>query len=150
MRRAIAMTGSLIVLALAGCSTSPRAPDRATLVTTPSACAPARMDVYFRDDEAVLTDAARQALSMTAGALQGCDIKRVQVVGLSDARGGAAANQSLSERRALAVVEALEAVGMPAPVFDMVAAGEQGATTQTGATEPLRRRTEIVIEAAPR
>ena len=72
------------------------------------------------------------------------------MTGLSDARGGGAANQSLSERRALAVADALKGAGWPAPVFDVGGVGEAGAVTDGGAREPMRRRTEVLVEAAPR
>ena len=99
---------------------------------------------------ATLTDAARQAIGMTATQLQGCRIKHVKVTGLADARSGtAAANQSLSERRARSVAEALAAAGLPAPAFEVAAAGAEGAVVN-GVNDPLRRRTEVVIEAQPR
>lgn len=123
--------------------------DRGDLVSAPSACAPKRFEVYFDENQATLTNAARQAVSMTATQLQGCHIGKVQVIGLADAVGGtAASNLTLSERRARAVAEALEAAGWPAPVFDVTAAGADGAST-AGINEPLRRRTEVLIEAGP-
>lgn len=120
------------------------------LVAQPSACGTQRFDIYFADSQAGLTPSARQTISLTATALQGCEIRSVRVVGLADARGGAAANLSLSERRAQAVVEALQAAGWPVPVFDVEAAGDQGAASGAGVVEPLRRRTEVVVEAAPK
>lgn len=134
--------------ALAGCGTMGGAP--APLVAQPSACGTQRFDIYFADSQAGLTPSARQAISLTATALQDCEIRSVRVMGLSDARGGAAANMSLSEHRAQAVVEALEAAGWPAPAFDVEAAGDAGATGAGGVVEPLRRRTEVVVEAAPK
>ena len=122
-------------LAVAGCASLP--PDRADLVATPEVCAPQRFDVYFRDGEAGLTDAARHAIGLTATQLQGCEIRKVNVVGLTDARGGA-------------VAEALEAAGWPAPVFSLMVAGESGSVTADGASEPMRRRTEVLVDAAPR
>lgn len=135
--------------ALAACSGNPFAEPR-PLVAAPSACGTQRFDVYFADSQAGLTPAARQAISLTATALQACSIRSVKVTGLADARGGAAANLSLSQRRAQAVAEALEAAGWPAPVFEVEAAGSQGAASAGGVAEPLRRRTEVVVEAAPR
>ena len=83
-----------------------------------------------------------------AGAQQvaGCAIDRVRVLGLADAQGGATANLNLSERRAQSVTAALEAQGLPAPVFEVQAAGASGATTADGANAPMRRRTEVLIE----
>ena len=52
----------------------------------------------------------------------------------ADARGGPTANLDLSERRALAVADALTAAGWPSPVFNVVVAGESGSVTAEGAT----------------
>ncbi len=138
------------VLVLGACATGERVLEREAVVATPTTCGPQRFEVYFADGEARLTESARQAVGLTATMLQGCDIQKVQVLGLSDARGGASANQSLSERRAMAVAEALAAAGWPTPAFDVSAAGDQGAQTAAGVAEPLRRRTEVLVTAAPR
>lgn len=148
MKRWFAGLAMVGVLALAGCETN-GAPSRESLVASSTQCVPQRFEVYFGDGEARLTDAARQVIGMTATQLQGCEIRQVQVLGLADASGGAAANQSLSERRAIAVAEALAATGWPAPAFEVAAAGDEGATASTGVKEPLRRRTEVLVEAAP-
>ena len=39
---------------------------------------------------------------------------------------------------------------MPAPVFEVAAAGDAGAVTPSGQDELLRRRTEVIVEVAPR
>ena len=137
-------------LAVAGCAGPPWMRDRSALVTEPTVCAPQRFEVYFRDSEAGLTDSARNAIALTATQLQGCDIRKVEVIGLADARGGATANMDLSQRRALAVAEALEAAGWPSPAFTLVGAGDTGSVTVAGANEPMRRRTEVLVDAAPR
>jgi outer membrane protein OmpA-like peptidoglycan-associated protein len=148
MTRTMVFSG-LAALVVSGCGGA-RYMDREAVVAEPSPCAARRFEVYFADGEARLTEPARQTIGMTAAQLQGCDIRRVRVLGLSDASGGAAANQSLSERRALAVAEALAAAGWPAPAFDVEAAGEDGSVTGDGTQEPMRRRTEVLVEAAPR
>ena len=145
MKRLVLLLGAL---ALAGCAETPW--NRADLVTEPQACAPQRFDIYFREGEAGLTDAARHAIGLTATQLQGCDIRKVNVIGLADATGGPDANLDLSERRALAVTEALQAAGWPAPAFSLVVAGESGSVTAAGVDEPMRRRTEVLVDAAPR
>ena len=94
-----------VALVLAGCALTPGVRDRSEVVAEPSVCAPQRFEVYFGDSEARLTDAARHAIGLTATQLQGCEIRKVNVVGLTDARGGAVANLDLSERRALAGVQ---------------------------------------------
>jgi outer membrane protein OmpA-like peptidoglycan-associated protein len=148
MKRTIVIAG-LAALATAGCSWTPGM-ERSALVTEPSPCAAKRFEVYFAEGEARLTQPALQAIGLTATQLQGCAIQAVKVVGLADASGGAAANQDLSERRAVAVTEALVAAGWPTPAFEVTAVGDEGATTSGGANEPMRRRTEVLVEAAPR
>ena len=147
MRSTIMAAGAAAV-ALAGCSTM-GAPSRDALVAEPSACSAKRFDIYFAEDQAALTDAARTAIGLTATQLQGCRIKTVQVLGLASSTGSADANLVLSEQRALSVAEALTAAGWPAPAFELVAAGDQGATTASGVSEPLRRRTEVLVDAGP-
>lgn len=146
----VAVVGVLTVALLAGCSTPGVYKKRSDLVSNPAACAARRFEVYFDQDQARLTTAAREAIGLTATQLQGCDVTKVQVLGLADARTGtAASNQSLSERRARSVAEALAGVGLPAPAFEVAAAGADGAVVN-GVNDPLRRRTEVLIEAKPR
>ena len=64
--------------------------------------------------------------------------------------GTSESNLTLSQRRAQTVAAALAEAGWPTPVFEVEAAGAAGATTATGAQEPLRRRTEIIVDARPR
>ena len=142
------LTAAAAASALAACAGAEKAPE--ALVATPNGCAPARFEVYFAEGQAELTQAALQAVGLHATRLQGCDIRRVQVVGLADPTGAPEANLDLSERRALAVAEALTAAGWPTPAFEIAAAGESGAIAPGGAVQPLRRRTEVVVEAAPR
>jgi peptidoglycan-associated lipoprotein len=149
MKRMIGVAALTVAVGVSGCGVT-RFMDRSAVVTEPSACAAKRFEVYFADSEARLTEPARQAIGLAAAQLQGCDIRKVQVLGLSDARGGATANLSLSERRARAVAEALTAAGWPAPAFDVSAVGDEGAVTDSGAREPMRRRTEVLVDAAPR
>lgn len=148
MKRLIIIASAAAVLA--GCGWTPGMRDRSELVAEPSPCTDKRFEVYFAENEARLTTAALQAIGLTATQLQGCEIKRVQVVGLASASGDVASNLSLSERRATAVAEALVAAGWPTPAFELGAVGDAGATTTAGTNEPMRRRTEVVVEAAPR
>ena len=145
--RKLAMA-AMVATSVAGCGWTPGL-GREELVAEPTACAPQRFEVYFAEGEARLTNAALQAIGLTATQLQGCAIRRVQVVGLADPSGGVEANLDLSEQRAVAVTEALTAAGWPAPAFEIGAAGESGATTPGGAVQPMRRRTEVLVAAAP-
>lgn len=124
--------------------------ERDELVAEPTTCAPQRFDIYFTEAQARLTEPAREAIGMRAARLQGCEIKSVQVLGLASATGDSEANRVLSERRAVAVTDALVAAGWPAPAFSVEAAGDSGAVTADGVAQPLRRRTEVVVQAEPR
>lgn len=135
------------MLAMGACATPM---SREAVVTGESPCVPVRFDVYFRENEARLTEAAEQTVAAAAEVLRTCEVRRVQVLGLADATGAAEANLSLSQQRARTVAQALNASGLPAPVFDVAAAGDAGATTAAGAAEPLRRRTEVIVDARPR
>lgn len=135
---------------VAGCGWTPGMRDRSALVAEPSICAEKRFEVYFAENEARLTTPALQAIGLTATQLQGCEIRRVKVTGLASATGDIASNLSLSERRATAVAEALVAAGWPTPAFEVGAVGDAGAVTADGTNEPMRRRTEVVVDAAPR
>ena len=143
-----AMAAGMIGVALvaAGCAS---APSRDDLVQRTD-CAPVRFDIYFANDQASLTPVAREAIRLGAQQVAGCTIDRVRVLGLADAQGAATANLNLSERRAQTVTAALEADGLPVPTFEVQAAGAAGATTAQGANAPMRRRTEVLIEARPR
>lgn len=151
MKTALILGLVAVSAGLAGCSSAGGMfRDRSAVIATPSACAPMKFEIYFADSEARLTEPARQAIGMTATQLQSCTIKSVRVIGLADARGGAEANQSLSERRAETVAQALTGAGWPAPVFDVTAAGDMGAANEQGVREPLRRRTEVLVDAGPK
>lgn len=134
-------------LALSACASSSPYKTRDQLVTSSLGCGERRLEIYFQNDQASLTPAALTALQLTTNQLKACQITKVQVTGLADARGGVnAANQSLSERRATSVVEALQTLGLPAPAFEVQAEGAAGARTD-GINDPLRRRTEVVISS---
>lgn len=151
MNKAIFVGLMAVGLGVSGCaSTRAMFTDRSEIVAAPKTCAPMKFEIYFADSEARLTESARQAIGMTAAQLQACDIKSVRVIGLADARGGAVANQTLSERRAQTVAQALTGAGWPAPLFDVTAEGDDGAVNENGIREPLRRRTEVLVEAGPK
>lgn len=150
----IANSGGLAACALglllvSGCAASPFM-DRADLVAPSTACASRTFDVYFAESAASLTQPARQAIDLMARQMAGCEITHVTVIGLASATGAPESNLSLSQRRAQTVAQAFEAKGWPAPVFEIEAAGDAGATNPDGTQEPLRRRTQVLIQARPR
>ena len=137
-------------LALGACGLSAPFGDRSALVYEPSACVDQELDVYFDEGQAQLTQPARELIRMTGERLQGCVVDRVEVIGLASATGSASRNQSLSQRRAERVADALSDAGWPAPQFSLSAVGDAGAVTEAGLAEPMRRRTVVVVRARPR
>lgn len=146
-RLGIAAAG--VAMTVSACGSSGLFRDRSELIAEPSGCAEQRLDVYFDEGQAGLTPPARQMIAMTGERLQGCIVDRVEVIGLASATGGAAANMTLSERRAQTVAEAMQDAGLPTPTFTLSAAGDAGAVTDGGLAEPLRRRTVVVVHARP-
>lgn len=141
-------TIGLAAATLAACAQNPLSRDQ--LVAAPTVCAARSFEVYFAESAAGLTAPARQAIDMVADQMAACDITRVTVIGLSSATGTAEANWTLSQRRAQTVAAEFERRGWPAPAFQLDAAGDVGAVTSDGTMEPLRRRTQVFIEAQPR
>jgi len=142
---------TLVILAagaLAACQTGPRS--RADLVTAPSPCADSHFTVYFNEGSNRLTRPASQLIAATGEGLRGCNVRAARVVGLADSTGTPAANQTLSQRRAAAVADALRRQGIPAPQFELAAVGEEGAVTADGREDPVRRRAEVFLTVAPR
>ncbi len=142
-----AAMGLALSAALAGCSTTPK--PLATPSVAPVLCADFNFPIYFEKGSDQLTGAAHQEIAYTASRIKGCKIGTIDVLGLADADGRAHRNLILSRQRAQVVAQALAAAGLPAPKFDIEALGESGAVTPDGEPEPLRRRTEVVIHAAP-
>ncbi|HEV7227801.1 OmpA family protein [Brevundimonas sp.] len=140
--------GLTAALTLAACAGGPLTRDQ--LVAEPSVCTARSFEVYFQEAAAGLTPAARQAIDLVADQMGGCDIAQVTVIGLASATGTPEANLTLSQRRAQSVAAEFERKGWPTPAFQVDAAGDAGAVTADGTMEPLRRRTQVFIEARPR
>ena len=133
---------ALVVLGLGlpGCATR----TRAQLISEPG-CADVAIPIYFAEQSAEVSRAARRVITDTAAQARRCTVAAVDVMGLADYRGPADANLALSRRRAEAVAGALVKAGLPAPQFRLAADGESGALTASGQVEPLRRRADILI-----
>ena len=73
---------------------------------------------------------------------------RIQVTGYTDRSGSPGYNQRLSERRAEAVADALQRLGVPSSDMAVSGRGENDnrVPTAPGVREPQNRRVEIVIE----
>ena len=142
MRPILLLTAGVFILT--GCASAPLAGRPG-----PAACGDFSFPIYFETNSDQLTAAARQVTADAVARVKGCRVSEVMVLGLADAGGTAQGNLALSRRRADTVAAALKKGGLPAPVFDIDAAGQNGALTAAGRPEPLRRRTEVVIRAAP-
>lgn len=138
MRGIALATGALGFAALAGCAGMAERTASVPAVAAPSACQQTTIPIYFAEASDQLTAPALQALSAAASQLQGCAIREVVVVGLTQGA-DTPANRQLSENRALQVTRAVAAQNLPAPRIEAFA-GSAG-----GGAEPLQRRTEVMI-----
>lgn len=139
-----------VVLALAGCASSqgPWRTLRKPVAAAAPSCVAFQSSIYFEQDSASLTPEAIQVLKIARDQSRGCAVKSVRVVGLADAVGTSAANLTLSKRRADTVTSALARHGFGKVAFDEAAVGDAGAVAASGATAPLRRRTDILFDLA--
>ena len=145
-------TGAGLALAagLAACASHhPAKPAASAPASVAQVCTDFSFPIYFETGSDRLTAAARQVVSDATRRVRGCVFGRIDVVGLADADGAASRNLALSRQRAASVAAALAAGGLPRPSFDIEALGQNGALTEDGGPEPLRRRTEVVIRASP-
>ncbi|WP_299442298.1 OmpA family protein [uncultured Rhodospira sp.] len=106
--------------------------------------------VYFGFDEAILTAEARGILDNLETALDDPDSVAMRVVGHADRSGPADYNQELSERRAIAVADALTTMGLTVQEIDTLSLAAEGETepavpTGDGVREPRNRR--VVVQA---
>ncbi|SHF31468.1 Outer membrane protein OmpA [Desulfacinum infernum DSM 9756] len=106
-----------------------------------------RSDVLFDFDSAVLKPGAYDEIDRVAGVLNNYPQTWIRVEGHTDSTGSETYNQQLSERRAMAVKNALVARGVDPARIDVVGYGESKpiATNATEAGRQLNRRVNIVI-----
>lgn len=107
--------------------------------------------VYYDFDRSASADtqaAARRVLNYGAQ----CDINSIQLVGHTDTSGSLAYNESLSQRRANDVKNALISQGLDGTRIVTSAMGERQNVVDRGdgAVEPLNRRTDIQIQTQSR
>ena len=143
------IAGGALAALLAGCESAPPRSAPSPLARAAPVCADFSFPIYFEKSSDQLTAQARQVVDASVQQVRGCKVTKIEVLGLADADGPRLRNLALSRRRADHVAKALAGDGLPAPVFDVEAIGETGATGPDGKPEPLRRRTEVVIHAQP-
>lgn len=102
---------------------------------------------HFDFDKADLRPQNREILSRIAGVLLASHGYRLFVYGHTDDTGSAEYNQSLSERRAKAVGDYLEAAGLPAAIMEVKGFGKSNprAPNKTAEGRQKNRRVEIGI-----
>lgn len=81
--------------------------------------------IYFEFDSSALSGVARENLEANAEALKMAESIQIQIEGHADERGGIQYNAALGERRARAVKEYLEALGVSAARIDTVTYGKE-------------------------
>ncbi len=109
-------------------------------------CGGTVLNVNFESGSAVLTAGSSAEINRVKAMLEEKSGVTAQLVGHTDSQGGEAANQSLSERRARAVYQALVDAGIPASRLGYAGMGEAQpvATNETAAGRRQNRRTELV------
>ncbi|MES2046870.1 MAG: OmpA family protein [Pseudomonadota bacterium] len=107
-------------------------------------------DVLFDTDQARLTTVGMRTAQKLADVLQQNPQRVVLVEGFADSTGSTAHNQELSERRAIAVRNALQQLGVSSDRIAIRGFGESFpiAPNDTAANRQLNRRVEIILSDA--
>jgi len=113
-----------------------------------SNCSSTNFPIYFAKGSDVLSDQARAAIRAGADMVRTCQVREVDIFGLTSADGPAAVDLALSKRRAANVAQALAAAGLPEPLFDVEGLGASTARTAKGGPAMLQRKTLVVIQVA--
>lgn len=108
-----------------------------------------RNEILFDFDSAALRSSSRDELREMAGVFNKYNDTTIVVAGHTDSRGTAAYNQRLSERRANAVSNYLEDVGVRGSRIDAIGYGESRpkATNSTSSGRQANRRVELYVRA---
>jgi OOP family OmpA-OmpF porin len=104
--------------------------------------------LYFPLNSDTLGDSAQAALAQLVDYVQTAGNVTININGHADRSGSAPYNMRLSERRAMFVMRALKAAGVPESLMRYFAFGETDPAIPTpdGAPEPRNRRVEIYFE----
>lgn len=104
--------------------------------------------VLFASNKDALLPAAQERLGQVAGALKTQEDHKIVVEGHTDSQGSAGSNQSLSERRAQAVVSFLISRGVPADQIRAQGLGSSRPIADNGSPEGRanNRRVEIIVQ----
>lgn len=105
--------------------------------------------IYFETGEAIIKEESFPLLTDVANVMtEYPEIRRLRIEGHTDIRGSASNNQSLSEKRAAAVVAFLAAQGIEAARLASIGYGESKPvdSRQTGAAYEKNRRVDFFVE----
>lgn len=134
-------------LALAACASTPGPKPSAVAGRAAVVCTETRFPLYFQPNSDQMTAEQGKVIAAYAQRVRGCDVAKLDVVGLAGLEGNRADALELAQRRAVVVAAALKAAGLPTPRVDMGAVGSEGARTKAGRRIPMRRRAEVIIYA---
>lgn len=138
--------GAALALALGACASASEGEPPAAF--DPGACYERAFEIYFDEYAADLSPEAATAINAVEDSVRGCRIARVRILGLAGARGTEADNRDISIRRAQVIGDYLErTTSWPRSAFELLAAGESGATLADGSPELMRRRAHITVTA---
>jgi len=106
-------------------------------------------EVSFDVDSAIVKPAFQPTLAKVAEVLTRYQDNEVTIVGHTDSTGSEAYNQSLSQRRAAAVLAELKRLGVPASRLQALGHGESEprASNATAAGREQNRRVEILLQS---
>lgn len=125
----------------------PEPPPQTPPPAAPVVCGATDFIVYFEWDRSNLNQAAVEIIDTAVARARACNVAAVMLVGHTDRSGPNGYNQSLSERRANIVREALVARGIAGELISSQARGETDLAhpTADGVRDPLNRRTAVTI-----
>ena len=103
-------------------------------------------DIKFENDKAEIQPNASTVLNQTAGALSKCPETKVRLNAYTDSNGSDAYNQKLSDRRANAVREYLEAHGVTAGRIEAHGLGETNPIADNATAEGRAENRRVEIE----
>lgn len=105
--------------------------------------------VYFDSDNAEIRASAMQILYGIAQETRGIRLLSIRVVGHADSTGRRSYNQRLSEKRAHAVADQLNKLGLRGERLDVVGRGEapSAGKRHKGVKSAADRKVEIIIES---
>lgn len=146
------LAGTLAAAALAGCQSAGDQSHRPHMpaMFAPPVCDDFSVSIYFEAESAAISPEAQALIRSAAGHARRCEVKGIDVVGLTDAQGAPGANLKLSQDRAAAVTAALAAHGLGKAPINTTGVGDEGAQTAGGLARPMRRRANVTFHLAPR